>query len=101
MGEEQAREGSGHEGGESGFDWADSEDLTVLSVEELRLRLEEFAEEERQVSYRRRVLQGRIDLIRAEMVSRDRVSVSPEELARILMGGSGDPEDDPEGRDRS
>jgi hypothetical protein len=88
MGEE--RKGAG------GFDWAESDDLTALSVEELKARLEEFSEEEREVSYKRRVLQGRIDLIRAEIVSRGGdLFASPEELARVLLGESGD--DSPEG----
>jgi hypothetical protein len=56
-----------------------------------------LAEEERAVSYRRRVLQGRIDLIRAELVRRGGAALSPEQLARVLLGGSaekgrGDPE---------
>ena len=49
-----------------GFDWEGAEDLTALSEEELRGRLEELIEEERSVSYRLQVLQGRIGLIRAE-----------------------------------
>jgi hypothetical protein len=48
-----------------------------------------LAEEERALSYRRRVLQGRIDLIRAELVLRGGVALSPEELARVLTGGEG------------
>ncbi len=43
-------------------------------------------EEERAVSYRRRVLHGMIDLIRAELVKRGAtVTRSPEELVRVLM----------------
>ncbi len=90
MGEERESHGAG-------FDWDRSEDLTVLSVEELEGLLGEFAGEEREVSYRRRVLQGRIDLIRAEIVRRGGVAVPPEELARILLGDAGEP-GDPEGR---
>lgn len=87
MGEERKEPG--------GFDWASSEDLTALSVGELRGLLESFAEEEREVSYRRRVLQGRIDLIRAEVARRGGdMSASPEELARILLG---EPPGRPEG----
>lgn len=85
MGEERGPEEQGAGRGE-GFDWDGSEDLTVLSDAELKRLLEEFVEEERRVSYRRRVLQGRIDVIRAELVGRDRVTVSPEELARVLLG---------------
>ena len=69
-----------------GFDWEGAEDLTALSEEELSVRLGRLVEEERAVSYRRRVLQGRIDLIRAELVQRGAVVRSPEELVRALMG---------------
>ncbi len=54
-------------GGE-GFDWEGAEDLTALSEGELRVELGALAEEERAVSYRLRVLQGRMDVIRAELV---------------------------------
>lgn len=84
-------------GGTGGYEWEEEPDLTSLSEEELRERLKELAEEERAVSYRRRVLQGRIDLIRAELVRRGGAALSPEDLARVLLGGSaekgrGDPE---------
>jgi hypothetical protein len=71
-------------GGE--FDWDDAEDITALSEENLRGRLEALSEEERAVSYRRWVLQGRIDLIRAELVERGVAALSPEDLARVLLG---------------
>lgn len=69
-----------------GFDWDDAEDITALSEENLRERLEALCEEERTLSYRRRVLQGRMDLIRAELVERGLASLSPEDLARVLLG---------------
>ncbi len=69
-----------------GFDWEGAEDITALSEEELKERLGRLMEEERAVSYRRRVLQGRIDLIRAELVQRGAVLRSPEELVRAMMG---------------
>ncbi len=68
------------------FDWEGAEDITSLSEAELRERLERLVEEERAVSYRRRVLHGRIDLIRAELVSRGATTRSPEKLVRVLMG---------------
>jgi hypothetical protein len=74
------------ERGGGGFDWDGAEDVTALSEEELKERLGRLVEEERAVSYRRRVLQGRIDLIRAELVQRGAVVRSPEELVRALMG---------------
>ena len=73
-------------GGEC-YEWEREPDLTSISEEELKARLTEFDEEERALSYRRRVLQGRIDLIRAELVRRGGVVLSPADLARVLMGG--------------
>ena len=72
-----------------GFDWEEAEDITALSEEDLRARLKALCEEERAVSYRRRVLQGRIDLIRAELVERGVAALSPEDLARVLLGEEG------------
>jgi hypothetical protein len=69
-----------------GFDWEGTEDLTALSEDELRRRLEELVEEERSISYRRRILQGRIDLIRAELVGWGAAALGPEALARVLLG---------------
>jgi hypothetical protein len=68
------------------FDWEGAEDITALSEAELRERLERLVEEERAVSYRRRVLHGRIDLIRAELVRRGATTRSPEDLVRVLLG---------------
>jgi hypothetical protein len=73
-----------------GFDWENAEDVTALSEEDLRDRLEDLSEGERAVSYRRRILQGRIDLIRAELLERGAVALSPEDLARVLLGDSPD-----------
>ena len=69
-----------------GFGWDATEDITALSEENLRVKLEALCEEERAVSYRRRVLQGRIDLIRAHLVERGVAALSPEDLARVLLG---------------
>lgn len=70
-----------------GLNWEAQDDLTSLPENELRGILEALAVEEQQISYRRRILQGRIDLIRSEIVRRGGSSVSPEELARALMDG--------------
>jgi len=70
------------------FDWEDAEDITALSEEELRDALEEISEEERALSYRQRIVQGRADLIRAELLGRGAWALSPEDLARVLLGGS-------------
>ncbi len=72
--------------GAEGMDWSESADLTSLNPSELRDLLVRLSEEERVVSYRRRLFQGRIDLIRSELVSRGKISRSPEELARVLLG---------------
>ena len=45
-------------------------DIGSLSDEELKSLISELADEERAVSYRRRVLHGKIDILRAEMVNR-------------------------------
>jgi hypothetical protein len=75
-----------------GYDWEEAEDITVLSEGELRERLQVLIREERAVSYRRRVLQGRIDLIRAELAGRGLglavAALAPEDLARVLLGHS-------------
>jgi hypothetical protein len=47
--------------------------------------LETLTEEEKAVSYRRRILQGRIDLIRAELVGRGVATLAPEDLARVYL----------------
>jgi hypothetical protein len=75
-----------------GFDWEEAEDVTLLSEGDLRERLAVLTEEERAVSYRRRVLHGRIDLMRAELAGRGVAALAPEDLARVLLG------DPPEGR---
>lgn len=72
-----------------GYRWEEEPDLTSISEEELRGSLKELVEEERVISYRRRVLQGKIDLIRAELVRRGSATLSPEELARVLLGEEG------------
>ncbi len=69
-----------------GFDWEGAEDLTALAEEDLRERLGALSEEERALGYRRQVIQGRIDLIRAELAGRGAVALSPEDLARVLLG---------------
>ena len=89
VGYTQTMDDSGLHGG---FDWENAEDVTALSEEDLRDRLEDLSEEERAVSYRRRILQGRIDLIRAELLERGAVALSPEDLARVLLGDSPDEE---------
>ena len=69
-----------------GFDWEGAEDVTRLSEVDLRERLAALTEEERAVSYRRRILQGRIDLMRAELAGRGVAALAPGDLARVLLG---------------
>jgi hypothetical protein len=45
-------------------------DLATLSDTELRQLIRDLVEEERDVSYRRRILHGKIDILRAELVAR-------------------------------
>ncbi len=45
-------------------------DLGSLSDKELKSLIESLTEEEHEVSYRRRVLHGKIDILRAELVNR-------------------------------
>lgn len=91
MGEQSSKDGGGEEA-DLGFEWDNVEDLTSLSMEELRDLLGQLDAREKDLSYRRRVLQGRIDVIRAEIVRRGGATLSPEELARVLMGSDPDPE---------
>jgi len=45
-------------------------DLNALSDQELRDLIRDLVREERDVSYRRRLLHGKIDILRAELVAR-------------------------------
>ena len=69
-----------------GFDWEEAQDFTVLSHEDLLRTLKALSDEEKALSYRRRILQGRMDLIRAELVERGVAALPPEDLARVLLG---------------
>ena len=68
-------------------------DLTQLSDAELKELIRQLTEEEREVSRRRRLLHGRIDLLRVELVNRLRGRdegelsvVDVDALSRILAG---------------
>jgi anti-sigma-K factor RsiG len=74
-------------------------DLSTLSDENLLTRIRELEKEEDAISFRRRVLHGRIDILRAEYVSRLRQHVSdadalpehePAMLERPIFEGTGD-----------
>jgi hypothetical protein len=45
-------------------------DLGALSDQELKDLIQQLTEEEQELSYRRRILQGKIDILRAELVNR-------------------------------
>jgi hypothetical protein len=45
-------------------------DLATLSDPELKELIKSLLEEERDISYRRRILHGKIDMLRAELVAR-------------------------------
>jgi hypothetical protein len=49
-------------------------DIGAMSDEELKELIDELTLEEREVSYRRRMLHGKIDILRAELVNRLRTS---------------------------
>lgn len=59
-------------------------DVGSMSDEELKSLIEELKVEERDVSYRRRLLHGKIDLLRAELVNRLR---SKHEAGDTLISG--------------
>ena len=71
-------------------------DIGAMSDEELKELIDEYTLEERQVSYRRRILHGKIDILRAELVDRLRVNrergdalisgADVEKLSDILAG---------------
>ena len=45
-------------------------DLATLSDTDLKALIDELTREEQDVSYRRRILHGKIDILRAELVAR-------------------------------
>ena len=73
-------------------------DLASLSDDDLKRLIDDLTKEEQEVSYRRRILHGRIDLLRAELQARLRKSpesildeVDVEHLAAILAGKAAPP----------
>jgi hypothetical protein len=45
-------------------------DLGALSEDELKQLIQQLTEDEQEVSYKRRILHGKIDILRAELVNR-------------------------------
>jgi hypothetical protein len=74
-------------------------DLATLSDEDLKKLIEDLTKEEQEVSYRRRILHGKIDILRAEAIARlkttggksvlDHVDVAS--LTEILAGKAAPP----------
>ena len=74
-------------------------DLATLPDDELKRLIDEYTEEEQEVSYRRRILHGKIDILRAELVARLQKSggrsvlddVNVDALTEILAGKASPP----------
>jgi RsiG-like len=74
-------------------------DFASLSDDELKQLIDELTQEERDVSYRRRILHGKIDILRAELVARLQKTqgqsvleqVDVDSLTDILLGKSAPP----------
>ena len=74
-------------------------DLATLTDPDLKGLIDEYTKEEQEVSYRRRILHGKIDILRAELVARlqktqgrsvlDQVDVAS--LTEILTGKASPP----------
>ena len=65
-------------------------DLGSLTDQELKDLIKQLTEEEMEISYKRRILHGKIDILRAELVSRLRsqhkdgeASISGEDVKRL------------------
>ncbi|HWO48098.1 MAG TPA: hypothetical protein VNM41_08560 [Solirubrobacterales bacterium] len=80
-------------------------DLGSLSDKELKDMIDNLTAEENEISYKRRVLHGKIDILRAELVNRLRHKREAgesmisgddvEQLTKILAGETQSPEDEP------
>jgi hypothetical protein len=74
-------------------------DLATLSDVDLKALIDEYTKEEQEVSYRRRILHGKIDILRAELVARLQKTegrsvleqVDVESLTEILAGKAAPP----------
>ena len=77
-------------------------DLGALSDQELKSLIDDLTQQEQEVSYERRILHGKIDILRAELVARLQRSegksvleqVDVEGLAKILAGKASPPAED-------
>jgi hypothetical protein len=77
-------------------------DLSNTSDAELKELIDDLTKEEQEISYRRRLLHGKIDILRAELVARLQKSegksvleeVDVDRLANILAGKAAPPPGD-------
>ena len=60
-------------------------DLATLTDPYLKGLIDEYTKEEQEVSYRRRILHGKIDILRAELVNRLRKS---NETGELVISGA-------------
>ena len=60
-------------------------DLASLSDEDLKKLIDEYTREEQDVSFRRRILHGKIDILRAELVARLRRTEGRSVLEQVDM----------------
>jgi hypothetical protein len=84
-------------------------DLGSLSDAELKELIDKLTEEEEKVSYKRRILHGKIDILRAELVNRLRkkreegeavISGADVQLLTDILAGKAVPEGGGDGGDR-
>ena len=75
-------------------------DIGSLSDEELKELIDTLTEEEHEISYRRRILHGKIDILRAELVNRLRQAreegeslIKGDDVRRLseILAGKGEP----------
>jgi hypothetical protein len=74
-------------------------DLATLSDEDLKQMIDELQQQEQEISYRRRLLHGKIDILRAELQSRLKeagpesilAQVDLDRLTEILAGKAAPP----------
>ncbi|MDX6615939.1 MAG: hypothetical protein QOD60_1030 [Solirubrobacterales bacterium] len=76
-------------------------DIGAMSDKELKELIESLTEEEQEISYKRRILHGKIDILRAELVNRLRSKREKgdtlikgddvERLSKILAGQTEEP----------
>ena len=74
-------------------------DLSTLSDEQLRQLIRDFEQQEDEISYQRRILHGKIGILRAELVARlqkaggTSLQVDIDKLSDILAGKGPAPDD--------